>query len=363
MKIVVLAGGLSPERNVSFASGAMVCQALRRKGHQVALVDLYLGLEDYEHPLSDLFRSPPPLPDLSIKEQEPDLEAVRRSRKFQSGSIFGQGVLAACQMADVVFNGLHGESGEDGRIQAAFDMLGIAYTGSGYLGSAIAMDKNYTKRLAEAEGILTPQWRTVRLTELEIAEVERSEPLPCVVKILNGGSSVGVFICHTREELHHALRESCRFAAQVLVEQFIEGRDFFCGVLEGESLPPIEVIPKTGFYDYKNKYVAGASLEVCPAQVDSRAEAQMRSAARRIHELLGLTAYSRSDFVVDQENRPWFLEVNTLPGMTDTSLLPQEAAAVGVDYDTLCQKIVDASLAARNTEKENERDAGPQEEI
>ena len=351
MNVLVLAGGLSMERNVSFSSGAMVCEALRRKGHNVALVDLYLGLESYEHPISELFRLPPPLPDKNIKEEAPDLDAVRAARRLKSDSLFGEGVLAACQMADVVFNGLHGECGEDGRIQAAFDMMGIPYTGSGYLGSAIAMDKNYTKSLAAAEGILTPHWRTVRLTERDIAQVEESEPLPCVVKIPNGGSSVGVFICHTGEELHAALRESCRYADRVLVEQYIEGRDFFCGVLEGESLPPIEVIPKSGFYDYKNKYVAGASLEVCPAQVDGKAEAQMRSAARRIHELLGLSAYSRSDFVLDKEDRPWFLEVNTLPGMTDTSLLPQEAAAAGVDYDTLCQKIIDASLEARREKK------------
>ncbi|MBU5434558.1 D-alanine--D-alanine ligase [Pseudoflavonifractor sp. MSJ-37] len=351
MKIVVLAGGLSPERNVSFASSTMIAQALLRKGHEVAMVDSYLGLEDYEHPLSDLFRLPPPLPDPSIKEQEPDLEAVKASRKLKSGSLFGQGVLAACEMADVVFNGLHGESGEDGRIQAALDMLGIPFTGSNYLGSAIAMDKNYTKRLAEADGILTPQWRTVRLTDEAIEETERCQSLPCVVKIPNGGSSVGVFICRTKEELGHALQQSRRFGSKVLVEQYIQGRDIFCAVLEGESLPPIEVMPKSGFYDYKNKYVVGASLEICPAKIDGAVEAQMRSAAKRIHELLGLTAYSRSDFVVDDEGRPWFLEVNTLPGMTDASLLPQEAAAVGIDYDTLCQKIVDASLADRREGK------------
>lgn len=347
MNILVLAGGLSTERNVSFSSGAMVCEALQRNGHAVALVDLFLGLEDYEHPLADLFRLPPPLPDKSIKEEAPDLEAVRSSRKLKSNSLFGQGVLAACQMADVVFIGLHGESGEDGRIQAAFDMMGIPYTGSGYLGSAIAMDKNFTKRLAAAEGILTPQWQTVCLTESEITQVGESEPLPCVVKIPNGGSSVGVFICHTREELFSALRESCRYGDRVLVEQYIQGRDFACGVLEGESLPPIEIIPKSGFYDYRNKYQAGATLEVCPAQIEGEAEAQMRSAARRIHELLGLAAYSRSDFILDKENRPWFLEVNTLPGMTSLSLLPQEAAATGVNYDALCQKIIDASLKAR----------------
>lgn len=347
MNVLILAGGLSTERNVSFSSSVMVCEALRRKGHNVALVDLFLGLEGYEHPLSELFRLPPPLPDKNIKEEAPDLEAVRASRKEKGNNLFGQGVLAACQMADIVFNGLHGESGEDGRIQAAFDMMGIPYTGSGYLGSAIAMDKNYTKSLAAAEGILTPQWKTVQLTEREIVQVEENEPLPCVVKIPNGGSSVGVFICRTREELHTALRESRQYGDRVLVEQYIQGRDFACGVLEEKSLPPIEIIPKSGFYDYKNKYQAGAALEVCPAQIDGKAEAQMRSAARRIHELLGLVAYSRSDFVLDKENRPWFLEVNTLPGMTALSLLPQEAAAEGVDYDTLCQKIIDASLEAR----------------
>ncbi|NCE64007.1 D-alanine--D-alanine ligase [Pseudoflavonifractor sp. 524-17] len=351
MDILVLAGGLSTERNVSFSSGVMISQALARKGHRVALVDLFLGLEDYPHPLADLFRLPPPLPDKNIKEEVPDLEAVRAARGDKSESLFGQGVLAACQMADIVFNALHGDCGEDGRIQAAFDMMGIPYTGSGYLGSAIAMDKNYTKSLAAAEGILTPQWRTVSLTDGEIAQAESYEELPCVVKIPNGGSSVGVYICKTREELSAALRESRKYAARVLVEQYIQGRDFFCGVLEGESLPSIEVIPKSGFYDYRNKYQAGAALEVCPAQVDGEAEAKIRSAARRMHQVLGLTAYSRSDFVLDSENRPWFLEINTLPGMTALSLVPQEAAAIGIDYDTLCQKIVDASIKARREKR------------
>ena len=347
MKIVVLAGGLSTERNVSFSSGAMVCEALSSLGHQAALVDLYLGLEDYPHPLSELFTQPPALPEKGIKEETPDLEAVKASRRLKSPSMFGQDVIAACQMADVVFMGLHGASGEDGRVQAALDLLGIPYTGSGYLGSAIAMDKNYTKHLAERAGIRTPAWRYVTLTPLEVEQTAQHAPLPCVVKTPSGGSSVGVYVCHTREQLRHALMDSRQYGEQILLEQYIKGREFACGVLEEESLPPIEIIPKEGFYNYKNKYQAGATLEVCPAAISGQAEAQMRSAAKRIHQLLGLAAYSRSDFILDEQDNAWFLEVNTLPGMTPLSLLPQEAAAVGVDYPTLCARIIEASLSAR----------------
>ena len=349
MKIVVLAGGLSTERNVSFSSAAMICEALTKLGHQAVLVDLFMGLEDYPHPLSELFRLPPPLPEKGIKEETPDLEAVKASRRFKSSSMFGQGVIAACQMADVVFMGLHGASGEDGRVQAALDLLGIPYTGSGYLGSAIAMDKRYTKHLAERAGIRTPAWRYVSLTPIEVEETAQRAPLPCVVKTPSGGSSVGVYICHTREELRHALMDCRQYGEEILLEQYIKGREFACGVLEDESLPPIEIIPKEGFYDYKNKYQAGATLEVCPASISGEAEAQMRSAARRIHRLLGLSAYSRSDFILDENDQAWFLEVNTLPGMTPVSLLPQEAAAVGIGYPELCQRIIDASLAVRRT--------------
>lgn len=347
MKIVVLAGGLSTERNVSFSTGAMVCEALNRLGHEAVVVDLFLGLEDYPHPVEELFRLPPPLPDPNSKEREPDLDAVKASRRDQSASLFGPGVLEACQMADVVFLALHGANGEDGRIQAAFDLLGIPYTGSGYLGSAIAMDKCFTKAVLAGTGVLTPKWQTVRLTPEGMAALEAEEPAPCVVKVPNGGSSVGVYLCRTGAELHQALTACAAVTGQVLVEQMVEGRDFSCGVLDGESLPPIEIIPNEGFYDYENKYRPGASREICPSDIDGAADAKMRAAARKVHELLGLVAYSRSDFILDREGQVWFLEVNTLPGMTATSLLPQEAAVVGVDYDTLCQRIVDASLAAR----------------
>lgn len=347
MKIIVLAGGLSTERNVSFSTGSLVCQALKRLGHEAVLIDVFLGLEDYPHPVSELFRVPPALPDAAIREETPCLAEIQAARRDKSGGLFGKGVLEACKMADMVFLGLHGASGEDGRIQAAFDLLGIPYTGSGYLGSAIAMDKNYTKQLAGGVGIRTPSWRFVELAALEVEDTADRMELPCVIKAPNGGSSVGVYVCQSREELRFALADAGHYGSQVLVEQYIKGREFSCGVLEGESLPPIEIIPKEGFYNYRNKYQAGATLEVCPASISGEAEAQMRSIARRIHMLLRLTAYSRSDFILDEEDRPWFLEVNTLPGMTPVSLLPQEAAAIGIDYDTLCAKIIDASLKER----------------
>lgn len=344
MKVVVLAGGLSSERNVSLSSGAMICAALKERGHQAALVDLFLGLEDYDRPVGDLFDCPPPLPDLSVGAEEPDLDAVRASRRDKSASIFGPGVLEVCRLADVVFLGLHGACGEDGRVQAAFDLLGIAYTGSGYLGSAIAMDKDFTKRLARAEGVRTPDWTLETVTADRLDDLKK-RPVPCVVKVPNGGSSIGVSVCRTGEELSAALD---RVVGQsVILEEYISGREFSCGVLDGESLPPIEIIPRTGFYNYENKYQKGAALEVCPARIDGEAEAVMRGAALRVHRMLQLSAYSRSDFLLTEDGKVYFLEINTLPGMTPTSLLPQEAAAVGIDYPALCQKIIDIAMKER----------------
>ncbi len=345
MNVLVLAGGLSTERNVSLSSGAKVCAALTDLGHRAALVDLFLGLEDYEEPLDRLFENPPPLPSTHITGEAPDLDAVRASRRDPSKSVLGPGVLDACKKADVVFLGLHGSCGEDGRVQAALDLLGIPYTGSGYLGSAIAMDKNFAKRLVQAEDILTPQWRHIQVTPTNLPILMDSTPIPVVVKVPQGGSSIGVHLCRTQEDLRVALEEG--LGQWLLLEDYIEGREFSCGVLADEALPPIEIIPKTGFYDYQNKYQPGATLEVCPAAISKKQDAAMRSIALRVHRLLGLSAYSRSDFIMDRSGRVYFLEVNTLPGMTPTSLIPQEAAAAGIDYPKLCQTLLDLALSER----------------
>lgn len=343
MKILVLAGGLSPERNVSLSSGAMVCQALRDRGHQAAMVDLFFGVEQGQ---DDPFSAPIPESIKKVSHGAPDLAKIRAMRRGNSPSAIGPGVLELCQQADVVYLGLHGVCGEDGRIQAVLDLLGVPYTGSGYLPSAIAMDKDLTKRLV-ADAVSTPGWKTVEYTASEIDALVDSARLPLVVKPVASGSSIGVSIAHTRDELRAALTEALSTGGRTVLEQYIAGREIQVGILEDQALPSIEIIPKSGFYDYANKYQAGAAEEICPADVPPETEEKLRAAALAVYHTLGLSVYSRADFILDRDGEPWFLEINTLPGMTPTSLLPQEAAAVGIEYPQLCQRILDASLKAR----------------
>ena len=346
MKIVVLAGGLSPERNVSLSSGSMVCQALRDRGHQVALVDLFFGTEDFDGSLEELYAAPIPESFKKVSPQAPDLAQVRASRKDKSPSAIGPGVLELCASADVVYLALHGACGEDGRIQATLDLLGVPYTGSGCLGSAIAMDKDLTKRMV-ADKVTTPRWETVNVTEENLAELVERTPLPVVVKPIASGSSIGVYIAHTKEELTQALAGSLKLGGRTVLEQYIQGREIQVAILDGKALPSIEIIPKEGFYDYANKYQPGAALEVCPAEIPPEWEKTLGEAALTVFETIGLAVYSRADFIVTPDGTPYFLEINTLPGMTPTSLVPQEAAAVGIDYGTLCETIIQASLEAR----------------
>ena len=264
MKIVVLAGGLSTERQVALTSGTGVCRALRERGHQAILVDMFLGLESYEGRLEDIFDAPDGLcGDNRVTEEAPDLEAVRRSRKDQGPSLLGKDVLAVCAMADIVFLALHGSCGEDGRIQATLDLLGVPYTGSGYLGSGMAMDKSVTKRFLESKGIRTAPWRDVHYTASDIPRLVEELEVPCAVKIVNGGSSIGVELPDTKEQLGEALAKLLTYGDHVVVEKKIKGREIQIAVLDGEALPSIEIIPKKGFYDYANKYQPGAAEEVC----------------------------------------------------------------------------------------------------
>ena len=346
MKVLVLAGGLSPERNVSLSSGALIAQALRDKGHRVALVDLFFGLDGVDGTGEELYDQPIPERFRKISPQAPDLAEIRAQRKTGGKSAIGPGVLELCAGADIVFLALHGACGEDGRIQATLDLLGVPYTGSGYLSSAIAMDKDLTKRMV-AHVVTTPKWETVTVTEENIpALLERTE-LPVVVKPIASGSSIGVYIAHDRAELESALHESVKLGGRTVLEQYIQGREIQVALLEDRALPSIEIIPKTGFYDYANKYQPGAAEEVCPAQIPQEWEQRIGQSALAVFRTLGLGVYSRADFIVTEDGTPYFLEINTLPGMTPTSLVPQEAAAVGIDYPSLCERIINASLEAR----------------
>jgi len=332
---------------VSLATGASVSKALRAKGHRTALVDMFLGLEHEQGDLRDLFGGEGGR-DLEIPSTAPDLAAVRASRSDQSACLFGPRVLELCGLADLVFLGLHGACGEDGRVQAAFDLLGIPYTGAGYLGSGMAMNKAVTKMVMERSGILTAPWREIVLRKADIPRLTEELPLPCAVKVINGGSSLGMALPDTREELRAALEETLRYGGHILVEKKLRGRDFAVGVLGERYLPAVEIIPQGGrYFDYEAKYQAGGSLEVCPANITEEQQRQMGEAALKLHRALGLAVYSRADFILDEQGQPWCLETNTLPGLTSASLLPKEAAAIGMSYEDLCQEIVDLSLAER----------------
>lgn len=347
MDLIVLAGGLSPERQVSLVSGQSICRALRSLGHRAVLVDMFMGLENWEGGPEDIFDAPDGLcTQEEITARAPDLAAVRASRRDRSGCLFGPGVLDACKRADAVFLGLHGECGEDGRVQAAFDLLGIPYTGSGYLGSGMAMNKAVAKQVMESAGIPTLPWRELVYREEDVPRLAAELPLPAAVKAINGGSSLGLALPDTRGELEAALREMLSHGGHIIVEQKIKGRDLTVGVLGDRYLPAVEITAQSGgYFDYAAKYQAGGSLEVCPAPITPGQQELLGGLALKLHRALGLRAYSRSDFILDEKGRVWCLEINTLPGMTPGSLLPKEAAAVGLSYPELCQRILDLSLA------------------
>jgi len=348
MKIVVLSGGLSTERHVSLVSGTCACRALREKGHRAILVDMFLGLEKYEGRLEDIFDAPDGLcGDVRIETTEPDLEAVRRSRADKSPSLLGKDVLTVCAMADVVFLALHGACGEDGRIQAALDLLGVPYTGSGYVPSGMAMDKSMAKRMMDVQGIRTAPWRDVRYTEADIPRLVEELEVPCAVKIVNGGSSIGIELPDTKGELERALRSVLRYGSHVVVERKIRGRELTVAVLEDRYLPAVEIVPHAEYFNYETKYQSGGATEICPAPITDEQWREMGEMALRLHRTLGLSVYSRTDFLLDENGLAWCLEINTLPGMTPTSLVPQEAAAVGISYADLCELIVTQSLKAR----------------
>ena len=344
MKIVVLAGGLSTERAVSLVTGTSVCRALRENGHRAVLVDLFLGLKDAPANLETLFDAPDGLcADASIGVEAPDLEAVRSSREDSSDRLFGPNVLELCALSDMVFLGLHGQDGEDGRVQATFDLLGIRYTGSGYLASGLAMDKVMTKRMMDSAGIPTPKWQLLEYGPEDVERLARELSMPCVIKTATGGSSLGVFLPEDRAALRSALEQVLDYHGKVLWEERIYGRELTVGVLGERALPAVEILPAEKDFDYAAKYQAGGARELCPAPITPEQQAAMGDIALHLHHTLGLEVYSRTDFLMDADGHFWCLEVNSLPGMTSASLVPKEAAAVGMSYNALCEEIVQQS--------------------
>ncbi len=345
MNIVVLAGGLSTERDVSITSGSMVAGALRKRGHKVVLLDVFMGYEHDECDVEALFENGYDFTEnLGVREIIPDLEKIKAQRRDKSDRFLGEHVEEICRYADIAFLALHGDNGENGRLQATFDLLGIKYTGSGYLGSAVAMNKGITKSIYLSHGVGTPAGESFKPEDKQNGKLDAWNTFPCVVKPCSGGSSVGVSIVENKEDFIKAMDEAFVYETEVLVEQYIKGREFSIGVIDGKALPIIEIIPKEGFYDYVNKYQAGKTEEICPAQLDEETTRFLQGEAEKAYKALQLEAYARIDFLLDKDGNAYSLEANTLPGMTSASLIPQEAAAVGIGYEELCDKIIEVSL-------------------
>ena len=331
MNIVVLAGGLSMERDVSLASGSLIANALRDAGHNAVLVDLYYGIAKEKMSFSDMsgrYKH-------KIPETEPNLEEIIRENGGRDNPV-GKNVVEFCKMADVAFLALHGGVGENGNLQALFEMNGIKFTGSSSVGCMLSMDKIISKELISRADIPTAHWLT---NESSIEELKSL--VPCFVKPADNGSSVGVTKVVSEIELTRALKDAKKFCENVLIEEQIVGREFSVGILDGKALPPIEIIATGDFYNYQVKYQAGLAHEICPASLDKKHTKKLQEYAERAHKVLRLGSYSRIDFIMDEHGEFFFLEANALPGMTPTSLLPQEALAAGLDYTALCLKLIE----------------------
>jgi len=339
MNIVVLAGGISTERDVSIVSGTGVCKALRSKSHNAILLDVYFGKENV-----DMANAFPAQYDVDaeadyIKSFNDQVDAVKGKRDF-----FGPNVIELCKAADIVFLALHGENGENGKVQAAFDLFGIKYTGTGYLSSAICMDKGLAKIMMDHKHVPTPRGVVLQKKNHKKNLSAYTMKFPVVVKPCCGGSSVGVSIVDNQEDYEQALKEAFAYEDEIVVEDYIKGREFSVGVINGKALPIIEVAPISGFYNYENKYKAGSTIETCPANLPEHITKKMQEYAEMGAKALNLDSYGRLDFLMTENEDLYCLEANTLPGMTPTSLLPQEAAVLGMDFPTLCEELIRVSM-------------------
>jgi D-alanine--D-alanine ligase len=298
-RVAVVMGGPSSEREVSIATGRGVAHALESLGYEAKTLDF----------------------------DERFVDAL-------------QGL-----NADVVFNALHGPGGEDGCLQGVLDWMRMPYTGSDLLGCALSMDKHVTKKLLSAEGLPTPAWDVFDLGAGALPLLPGSLDLPLVVKPRAEGSSTGVSIVRTHEQWTHAIVQLAERTHGILAEEYVEGREFSCGVLFEDALPVVEIVPSGEFYTYEAKYAPGGSRHFVPAPIDPDLAARLQMLAASTHRLLGLRDYSRTDFVVSREGRPYILETNALPGLTPTSLLPEECAAIGISYEALIDRLVQRALA------------------
>jgi len=331
VKVAVLMGGTSDEREVSLSSGAQVAHALREAGHEVVAVDTAHGIlprEEERRLLTEGVRAAPPEHGELARLDEGHTVALTRH--------------PALADVDVFFLALHGGTGEDGTIQSLLDVAGVAYTGSDRLGCSLAMDKEVTKRLLREAGIPTPDWW---VGPRGADDVEAELGLPVIVKAAAGGSSLRLHLAHTRDELEAAIEDSRTWGDLALFERYVSGRELTVGVLGDLALPVGEIVPAHEYFDYACKYQPGLAEEVFPADVPEDLAERVRDLALRTHRALRMRDFSRVDFMVDESGTPWCLEANALPGLTANSLLPKAARAAGISFPELCHRLVELATA------------------
>jgi D-alanine-D-alanine ligase len=338
LKITVLMGGESAERNVSLASGIRIVLALRSRGHDVIAFDPSRGLIDSAEEQR--------LATSAVGTEPPSLDSLAKT----TGGAFLHGLEAVPEisMADVVFLALHGGMGEDGTIQALLDMAHVKYTGTGHLSSALAMDKDLSKTLFRAAGVKTADWL---MAPASVEEVEKAFGFPVVVKPSKQGSTVGLSVVKKSDQLEAAITEAWRYDDEVMIEKFIPGRELTVGILGDRALPVGEIKPVHEIYDYECKYTPGMAVEEFPAALSAEQTARVQQQAVAAFRSLKLRGYARIDFRLSESDDGegggefYCLEANTLPGMTELSLIPQGAAAAGISFPELCEAIVNETIA------------------
>jgi D-alanine-D-alanine ligase len=331
LRIAVLMGGTSSERDVSLASGIRITEALRKQGHEVVAVDTVAGVLSAADEQKLLAGG-------VVKTAPPDTKALVRMNTAM------QGTLKSLPQADVLFLALHGGQGEDGTLQALLDLTGVPYTGSGHMASALAMDKDLSKHLFRAAGVPTADWL---MAPASVEEVRTALGFPVIVKPSKQGSTVGLSIVKQPEELQPAIDEAFVHDDEVMIEQFIAGRELTVGILGDIALPVGEIIAKHEIYDYECKYTPGMAVEEFPARLSDEETRTVQAYAKRAFDALKLRGYARIDFRMATDGKFFCLEANTLPGMTQTSLIPQAAAAAGISFPELCDRIVQLALEER----------------
>ncbi|HVP37108.1 MAG TPA: D-alanine--D-alanine ligase [Terriglobales bacterium] len=343
MKIMVLMGGTSAERDVSLASGEAIVKGLKEAGHQVLAIDTSKG---YKLPEGETRFLPN-----GVKTEPPDVKALQAEGKKMALQ-----TIESFNPSDVelIFLALHGGQGEDGTIQALLELSGIPYTGSGVLASALAMDKEMSKKLFEREGILTPEWFVVESSDSSdlskvLDNIKNSFDFPAVVKPNDQGSTVGLMVVQEEKNLAKAMDKAKIYSDKVLIEKYIPGRELTIGILGEVPLPVIEIVPEHGIYDYECKYTKGKSRYICPAELSAEKTKEIQEIGYRAFKALGCEGYARVDFRYGIDDKFYCLEVNTLPGMTATSLVPKAAKVSGIEFPQLLDKI--AKLAVEKFKK------------